>query len=49
MKIIPALFFVALGIWATFTFPEHAQQAYQYILQGIDWVTIVINEFLKDQ
>ncbi len=45
MKILPAIFFVAVGIWLTYTHPDIAKQAYSYILVAIDWVLAAINDF----
>lgn len=38
MKVIPALFFVALGVWLTFKYPEQATQMFGYIDYGFTWV-----------
>jgi len=44
MKIVPALFFIAIGVWAAFSYPEQMQQVYQYLLLGIDWATQAFND-----
>lgn len=44
MKILPALFFVAVGIWLTYTYPNLASQAYSYIIIGVNWSLGVIND-----
>jgi len=47
MKLIPALFFIAVGIWATFTYPEQMKQVYAYLLMGIDYVIQTYNELMN--
>lgn len=37
MKIVPALFFVAVGIWVAFAYPEIGATAFGYIQLGVDW------------
>lgn len=38
MKIIPALFFVAVGVWLAFAYPEMGATAFGYIQYALDWV-----------
>jgi len=38
MRLIPALFFIALGIWIAFAKPEIAYQAFEYIDFAFTWV-----------
>lgn len=44
MKIIPALFFVAVGIWVTYTYPDVAKQGYSYIVVGVNWALAMLND-----
>lgn len=44
MKIIPALFFVAVGIWITYTYPHLANQAYEYIGIAVNWALAILND-----
>jgi len=47
MKLIPAIFFIAAGIWVTVNYPELAQQAYVYIEQAIAWATALFNDVMS--
>jgi hypothetical protein len=47
MKIIPAIFFVAAGIWVAVNYPDIAQQAYVYIEQAIAWATTLFNDVMN--
>lgn len=38
MKIIPALFFIAIGIFIAFRFPDFATSAYTYIEVAWLWI-----------
>ncbi|WP_290573543.1 hypothetical protein [Idiomarina sp.] len=38
MKVVPALLFVAVGVWLSFVYPEAAAKAFEYIQFGINWV-----------
>lgn len=37
MKISTALFFVAVGIWIAYTYPEFSVTAFEYINQAFYW------------
>lgn len=45
MKIIPIIFFVAVGIWLAYTFPEYSQLAFKYIKIAVDFVVTVAQNF----
>lgn len=38
MKLLPAIFFVAVGIWVAYTYPDLAQKTFVYIQYAIEWV-----------
>lgn len=46
MRIMPALFFIAVGIFVTYRFPEYADSVYQYLKIGWDWLVMQV-ESLK--
>jgi len=46
VKILPALFFIALGIWIAFAKPEIAFAIYHYVDAAFTWVFEFISELL---
>jgi len=47
MKLIPAIFFIAAGIWIAVNYPEAAQHAYIYIEQAIAWIKTLFNDVMN--
>jgi hypothetical protein len=47
MKIVPALFFVAVGVWVAFTYPDVASTAFSYIQLAVDWVVGFFNSITQ--
>lgn len=46
MKVLPALFFVALGIWLAFSYPDLAATAFGYIQEGVNWVIAFLKSLM---
>ncbi|WP_157576983.1 hypothetical protein [Pseudoalteromonas rubra] len=47
MKLIPSLFFIAVGIWVTYNHPDVAKQAYFYIEIAVAWAVQMLNDFKR--
>ncbi|WP_240224729.1 hypothetical protein [Rheinheimera hassiensis] len=44
MRFLPAIFFVAVGIWVSFSYPDLAAQAFNYIGRAIEWAKEMLGD-----